>query len=120
MLQLNNNQYAALAGQEDNEDNDTESTGVENDGKITGVRHNNKTTGVDRNNNSTELGSTGATEKVDELALIKEAIADAERDIAKGSDILAGNETKTKEIRNENVIHPDLQVPTVETTYNLG
>ena len=35
--QLKNNQYSALAGKEGNEDNDTESTGVENDGEITGV-----------------------------------------------------------------------------------
>ena len=32
ILHTNNNQYAALAGQEDNEDNDNESTGVDNDG----------------------------------------------------------------------------------------
>ena len=37
MPKLNNNQYAALTGKEDDEDNDTESTGVENDGEITGV-----------------------------------------------------------------------------------
>ena len=39
--QLNNNQYAALAGEEDDEGNNNESTGVENDGEITGVRHDN-------------------------------------------------------------------------------
>ena len=54
MPQLNNNNYAALAGKEDNEENDTESTGVENDGKITGVQHDEKITGVDSNNESTE------------------------------------------------------------------
>ena len=70
MPQLNNNQYAALASDEDNEDNDTEITGVENDGKITGVRHNNKIIGVDRDNKSTESGSTGATENADEMPLI--------------------------------------------------
>ena len=37
MPKLNNNQYATLAGKEDDEDNDTESIGVENDGEITGV-----------------------------------------------------------------------------------
>ena len=42
MLQLNNNQYAALAVVEDDEENDTEITGVDNDGKITGVRHDEK------------------------------------------------------------------------------
>ena len=30
-----NNQYAALADEEENEDNDNKSTGVDNDGKIT-------------------------------------------------------------------------------------
>ena len=53
MPQLNNNQYAALAGEEENEENDTKSTGVENNGKITGVRHDNKTSGVDNDNDIT-------------------------------------------------------------------
>ena len=53
------------------------------------------------------------------MELIAEAIADVERDIAEGTDLLAGTETETEEARNENVIHPDLQVPTVEHTYNL-
>ena len=35
MPHLNNNQYATLAGDEDDEYNDTEITGVENYGKIT-------------------------------------------------------------------------------------
>ena len=47
MPQLNNNQYAALLGKEDNEGNDTESTGVENDSEIIGVRHDEEITGVD-------------------------------------------------------------------------
>ena len=54
MSQLNKNQYAALAGEEDDKDNETESTGVQNDGKITGVRQEDKTTGVDIDNVSTE------------------------------------------------------------------
>ena len=54
MPQLNNNKYAALAVKEDNEDNDTDSTGVENDRKITGVRNDEKITGVDSNNEITE------------------------------------------------------------------
>ena len=43
--QINNNQYAELAGDEDDDENgddqeiDTESTGVDNDDKIIGVRH---------------------------------------------------------------------------------
>ena len=41
MPQLNNNQYTALTGEEGNEGNENESTGVDNDGKITGVRHKN-------------------------------------------------------------------------------
>ena len=101
MPKLNKNKYAALAGEEDNEDKDTESTGVENNSEITGVRHDDKTTGVDSNNESTELGSTGATDKADELALIEEAIEEAERDIVEGTDILAGTETKTEEARNK-------------------
>ena len=97
---INNNQYASLAGEEDDEVNDTKSTGVENDGKITGVRHDNKTTGVDSNNNSTELGSAGATEDADEMALIEEAIAESERDITEGTDLLAETETETEEAWN--------------------
>ena len=38
MPQLNNNKYAALEGEEDDEDNDTEITGMENDEEITGVQ----------------------------------------------------------------------------------
>ena len=61
----------------------------------------------------------GATDKADEMALIEEAISGVERDIVEGTDILAGTKTETEDTRNENVIHPDLQVPTVEQTYNL-
>ena len=110
MTQLNNNKYAALAGEEEDGDNDTESTRVDNNGKITGVRHNKKTTGLDSDNENTESGSTGETDKEDELSLIEEAIAESERDIAEGTGLLSGTETETEEERNENVIHPDLQV----------
>ena len=74
---------------------------------------------MDNDNKSAELGSTGSTDEADELALIEEAIAESERDIAEATDLLAGTETETEEAKNENVIHPDLQVPTVEHTYNL-
>ena len=37
MPQLNNNHYAALEVEEDDEYNDTKSIGLENDGEITGV-----------------------------------------------------------------------------------
>ena len=114
-----NNQYAALADEEENEDNDNESTGVDNDGEITGVRHDNKIAGVDSDNESTESGSTGKNEEADELALIEEAIAEAEQDIAEATDLLAGTEIENEETRNENLIHPALQVPTLEHTYNL-
>ena len=110
MPQLNNNQCAALTGREDNEGNDKKSTGVDNDGKITGV---------DSDNESAESGSTRATDGLDKLALIEEAIAKAEQDITEGTDLLAGTETITEEAQNENVIHPDLQVLTMEHTYNL-
>ena len=35
--QLNNKQYAELVGEEDDEDNDTKSTGVDNHSEITGL-----------------------------------------------------------------------------------
>ena len=117
--QTYNNKYAALADKEENEDNNNESTGVDNDSKTTGVRHDDEITGEDSDNESAESGSTGKNDKADELALIEKAIAEAERDIAEATDLLAGTETKNEEARNENVIHPDLQVPTVEHTYNL-
>ena len=117
--QINKNQYALLADEEENEDNDNKSTGVDNDGEITGVRQHEKITGLDSNNKSAESVSTGKTDEVDKLELIEEAIAEVERDIAEATDLLAGTETKNEEARNENVIHPALQVPTVEHTYNL-
>ena len=50
------------------------------------------------------------------MALIEEAISEAKQYIAEGTDLLAGTETKTEDTRNKNMIHPDLQVPTVEHT----
>ena len=117
--QINNNQYAALANEEENECNNNESTGMENDSEITGVQHDDKISGVDSDSESAESESTGSTEKSDELELIEEAIAEAERDIVEATDILAGTETEKEEARNKNVIHPALQVPTVEHAYNL-
>ena len=67
----------------------------------------------------TESGSTGATDKGNEMTLIEEATADADRDIAEGNDLLVGTKTETEEARNENVIHPYSKVPKVEHTYNL-
>ena len=61
--QTSNNQYAALADEEENEDNNNESTGMDNDGEITGVRHDNKTIEKDSDNESTESGSTGKKTK---------------------------------------------------------
>ena len=90
------------------------------DGNITGVRHNDEITGLDSDNESAESESTGKNDEADKLALIEKAIAEAERDIAEATDLLAGTETENEEARNENVIHPALQVPTVEHTYNLG
>ena len=53
------------------------------------------------------------------MALIEKDISEAEKDIAEITDLLAGTETKTEDARDTKVIHPDLQVPTVEHTYNL-
>ena len=100
MPQLNNNQYASLAGEEYNEENDTKIIGVDSDNKSTGVK--------------SESGITGATGEADKMALIEETIAKEERDIAEGTDVIAG--TETEDTQNKNVIHPDLQVPTVGHT----
>ena len=83
------------------------------------MQHNDKITGVDSDNESAESGSTGTTDEADKLALIEESITEVELDIVEGPDLLAGTETETKAARNENVMHPALQVPTVEHTYNL-
>ena len=56
------------------------------------------------------------TDEANEMSLIEEATAEAERDIAKGTDLLAGTETETEDAWNKNVIHPYLQVPTVKHT----
>ena len=53
------------------------------------------------------------------MELIEEDMTEADWDITEGTDLLVGTETKTEDARNENVIHPALQVPTVEHTYNL-
>ena len=53
------------------------------------------------------------------MEIIEEAVTEAERGIAEGKELLAGTETKTEDTRDENVIHPYLQVPTVEHTFNL-
>ena len=63
-----------------------------------------------------ESGITGATDKADEISLIEEAIEESERDIAEGTGLLAVTETETEDAQNENMIHPDLKVPTVEHT----
>ena len=92
---------------------------MDNDGKIKRVQDDDKITGVGSDNESAELGSTGKNDEADELVLIEDTITEAERDIAEATDVLAGTETENEETRNKNVIHPDLQVPTVEHTYNL-
>ena len=53
MPQLNNNQYAALAGDKYDEENNTKSELVENDIKIRGVRHDDEITGLNSDNGST-------------------------------------------------------------------
>ena len=50
------------------------------------------------------------------MALIEEAIVEAEQDIAEGTELLVGTETKTEDTQDKNMIHPDLQVPTAEDT----
>ena len=94
MSQLNNYQYASLVGDEDNEKG-KKITGFRQGKKIIGGYSDNKRTG-----GKTESRSTGATDKADEMTLIEEDIRKAERDIAEGTDLLAGNETKTKDTQN--------------------
>ena len=53
------------------------------------------------------------------MALIEEAISEAEQDIAEGTELLTGTEAENEDTWDENVIHPYLQVPKEEHTYNL-
>ena len=57
------------------------------------MRHDDEITRVDRNNESMGVksgsGGTGATDKADEMALIEEAISEAEQDILEGAELLA-------------------------------
>ena len=52
------------------------------------------------------------------MALIEEAIAEADLDIAEETELLARTEAETENIRDKNVIHPDLQAPTEEKAGN--
>ena len=47
------------------------------------------------------MGSTGATDKSDKIPLIEEAIAEAEPDIAEGTELLSGTETETDDTRKK-------------------
>ena len=61
---------------------------INNNGETTGVQQEKKITGLDSDNESTgvksELVNTGATYKVDYMALIEEAIVEAEQVTAEG------------------------------------
>ena len=74
------------------------------------MEKNNKRTGLDSNDERTgvkpESGIMGANDEVDEMALIEEAIAEAERDITEGKELLSVTETENIDTRDENVIHP--------------
>ena len=61
----------------------------------------------------------GATNEADEMALIDEAMSEADQDIAEGKELLSGTETETEDTQVQNMIHSDSQLPTVEHTYNL-
>ena len=55
------------------------------------------------------------------MAIIEEAVAEAERDIAEGTKPLAGiaYEDRGEDARDKNLIHPKTQVATTENVYNL-
>ena len=90
---------------------------MENGNKIKGVDRDGEITGV-----KSELESTAVTESNDEagkMALIEEVISEAERDIAEGTELISGNETKTDDTRDKHVIHQEAQVPTSDNVYNI-
>ena len=64
-----------------------------------------------------ESESTGATDssyKADKMALIEEAIAEAELDKTEGAELLSGDKIETYDTRYKHVIHLEAQVQTAE------
>ena len=112
-----------MENNEDDEDNDKRTVGED---KITGVySDNNKGTGV----KSESTVVAGENDESDDMALIEETIAEAEREIAEGTELFARNADKgTPEEANgydredtwdKRVIRPDTQLPMTENVYNL-
>ena len=74
--------------------------------------------------NSESIGTGEENNKSYDMTLIEESIAEAERDIAEGTKLLAGNADKgttedskeggRKDTREESLIFPEMQVPTTE------
>ena len=79
-----------------------------NDYKITGVKS--EITGIKEKNDES-----------DNMALIEEAIAEAKRDIAEGTKLLAkiADEDRGEDAWDKNVIHPETQVATTDNVYNM-
>ena len=82
---------------------------MENYDKSTGVDSDDKNKGV-----KSKSGSTGATDEGNGMALIEEVITEVEWDIVEVIEILSGTEIETDYTQDENMIHPETQVPTEE------
>ena len=78
---------------------------------------------------SESTGVAGENDESDDMALIEETIAQVEREITEGTELLSRNADKgTPEEANEydredtwdkRVIRPDTQLPMTENVYNL-
>ena len=65
------------------------------------------------------MGAAKANDEANDMALIEEDIAEAERDIVEGTELLSGENIKTDDKQDKHMMHPEDQLLTVENVYNL-
>ena len=65
------------------------------------------------------MGAAKANDEANYMALIEEDIAEAERDIVEGTELLSGENIKTDDKQDKHMMHPEDQLLTVENVYNL-
>ena len=65
------------------------------------------------------MGAAKANDEANDMTLIEEDIAEAERDIVEGTELLSGENIKTDDKQDKHMMHPEDQLLTVENVYNL-
>ena len=60
------------------------------------------------------MGAAKANDEANYMALIEEDIAEAERDIVEGTELLSGENIKTDDKQDKHMMHPEDQLLTVE------